>query len=837
MYKNLVFYLILWVIFSSNSFSQISFGGETCWTTGQGVGGTALTHWIGDFNGDGLDDKLQLAGDNNWYVALSKATYFDGEVDWTTIADANAPKYFIADFNGDGMDDILSYRTTGEWKLSAAIQLYNEALPKFKFSSPNPLLPNRTINYQNSFAGDFNGDGWADIIYYEGSGVWKVLINNKNGFDAAYNWATGEGVGVTASYVGDFNGDGYCDKASFLSNGQWYVSKSQKDPSDGKYKSSGETNWANGQGVGTSGHYFIDLNGDGKTDKLNYNASTGNWYGALSAGDHFGAESLWCSGQGIGARGVYVGDFNGDRLGDRVTYTTNGEWWVGLNISPRPTPNNEKIVATWFTNWYNTTDTSNQGNKNVVPHIPPNFWNFTQRDINKTPVIGWPSTNCNIYNSNDINTIDTQIEAMVNANINLIIIDNTNGWSSNTRVRASTDALFSRMENRRSSGLSWIRIAIGLGYEFWGEGTCIGNGYTFPGWDTQLSNQRTVLDLIKAQYVIPYSQIYFNYLNRPLVIAYIADDRDYPLPTPWHYNDFTVINAVNWGYTHGYKNGTKFFNGMDSKRYWGWGGWMQNQQQLLPFNKEQMAIMPGTHIYWTTGGTNINREWVSSGDYYINSWKRVVDVNPNIVTICDWNNWNEETAIEGCLGTAGWKDYHGGNQYDWYLQITKAYSSIFKNGIIPTGTYIRDENYSYYYYWNGSSATSRTSISTLPYYKPIIILPHQWCLDHNLSLSKSVAEESETMVVKYALNAYPNPFNPTTNISYTLPQTSIVTIKVYDILGSVVKTLVDRTVETGNYTESFDGSKFASGIYFVRLIAQPKAGMPFVKTIKMIMTK
>lgn len=79
---------------------------------------------------------------------------------------------------------------------------------------------------------------------------------------------------------------------------------------------------------------------------------------------------------------------------------------------------------------------------------------------------------------------------------------------------------------------------------------------------------------------------------------------------------------------------------------------------------------------------------------------------------------------------------------------------------------------------------------------------------------------------------YPNPFNPTTQINYQLAKNSKVSIKIYDVSGREVKTLVNETQAAGNHTSNFNGAGLASGFYFYRI----EAGN-FNQTKKMVILK
>jgi hypothetical protein len=88
----------------------------------------------------------------------------------------------------------------------------------------------------------------------------------------------------------------------------------------------------------------------------------------------------------------------------------------------------------------------------------------------------------------------------------------------------------------------------------------------------------------------------------------------------------------------------------------------------------------------------------------------------------------------------------------------------------------------------------------------------------------------------YALNQnYPNPFNPTTTIEYQLPTASRVSLKVFDVLGREVATLVDEVQASGFKSAEFSATRIASGVYFYRMEARALDGSPLFRGLRKLM--
>ena len=109
-------------------------------------------------------------------------------------------------------------------------------------------------------------------------------------------------------------------------------------------------------------------------------------------------------------------------------------------------------------------------------------------------------------------------------------------------------------------------------------------------------------------------------------------------------------------------------------------------------------------------------------------------------------------------------------------------------------------------------------------------------------LGKQTAENDESAIPdNYALfNNYPNPFNPSTKIKYSIPEETYVMLKVYDVLGKEIASLVNQNQQPGYYEIEFDASNLSNDVYFYVLRAgdpESSSGQVFVETKKMVLLK
>ncbi len=106
--------------------------------------------------------------------------------------------------------------------------------------------------------------------------------------------------------------------------------------------------------------------------------------------------------------------------------------------------------------------------------------------------------------------------------------------------------------------------------------------------------------------------------------------------------------------------------------------------------------------------------------------------------------------------------------------------------------------------------------------------------DTNYIFNKTTGINEETLIPteNKLYDNYPNPFNPTTHIKFSIKENGFVTLKVYDVLGREVAALMNEEKDAGIYTISFDGNSLSSGIYFYTITAND-----FKQTRKMLLVK
>lgn len=141
----------------------------------------------------------------------------------------------------------------------------------------------------------------------------------------------------------------------------------------------------------------------------------------------------------------------------------------------------------------------------------------------------------------------------------------------------------------------------------------------------------------------------------------------------------------------------------------------------------------------------------------------------------------------------------GGTIYTYVPADTQLYKYTLCGG----------EGYEYHLKWLNND--------TIAYFNATLGFVYGLVLDDPLAVREIKGKDLASSLK--LCQSYPNPFNPTTNISYSIPRYGLVTLKVYNTLGEEVITLVNEEKPAGTYEVRFDGGSLASGVYIYRLTA------------------
>ncbi len=151
------------------------------------------------------------------------------------------------------------------------------------------------------------------------------------------------------------------------------------------------------------------------------------------------------------------------------------------------------------------------------------------------------------------------------------------------------------------------------------------------------------------------------------------------------------------------------------------------------------------------------------------------------------------------------------------------------------------------YYQNGDSTfTVFNNLNIQEFSFLLNSRPHNLEFDPNNKILKEIISFSTSVKNEYFINEfklgqnYPNPFNPVTKINYSVPQginyelsSQNVILKVYDVLGREITTLVNEAKQPGNYEVIFNATNLSTGIYYYKILSSGN----FAETKKMVVLK
>ncbi|QQS38045.1 MAG: T9SS type A sorting domain-containing protein [Ignavibacteriales bacterium] len=211
---------------------------------------------------------------------------------------------------------------------------------------------------------------------------------------------------------------------------------------------------------------------------------------------------------------------------------------------------------------------------------------------------------------------------------------------------------------------------------------------------------------------------------------------------------------------------------------------------------------------------------ISNGQIQAEQWESVL-IKYSDITVTDEN-------ADGNEGPNG-----GGNSNFGEMFVADASTS-------NTRVELQDGNHQYHNFWDAALETQPIRVRTGNMFDELIgvlyysfnqykLIPRKD--DDFIGFTVDVNEESPINSYELSQN-YPNPFNPSTQIKYSVANGSFVSLKIYNILGQEVATLVNNFQNAGSYTINFDASKLASGIYLYKI----QAG-EFAQVKKMMLVK
>lgn len=264
-----------------------------------------------------------------------------------------------------------------------------------------------------------------------------------------------------------------------------------------------------------------------------------------------------------------------------------------------------------------------------------------------------------------------------------------------------------------------------------------------------------------------------------------------------------------------YEKGEQSFIELESRGQIRYTLWYLNDIYTLQRMDLSQAINPLKISYSNFNAASIYSSVPVTISYNHSLNKTIIadEITPPVLNKFEENNhpklwWGDIGATQYKL----WRD----DGYGW----TVVYTGTF-NQYIDTGIYIHGVGHDHCKYYVEAIVNSSS------------VLSNEVLYDNAIIKKENIENTRKELITNYELKSnYPNPFNPTTKISYQLPKAGNVSLKVYNTLGKEEATLVNEFQTKGKYSANFNAGSLASGIYYYTIKVND-----FVETKKMLLMK
>lgn len=224
------------------------------------------------------------------------------------------------------------------------------------------------------------------------------------------------------------------------------------------------------------------------------------------------------------------------------------------------------------------------------------------------------------------------------------------------------------------------------------------------------------------------------------------------------------------------------------------------------------SAFPGFHDVYQEAGVGTSYGYLDrlAGSTFRSTLQQALSHNPDVIQLVTWNDYGEGTVIEPTL------------EYGYqYLEIIRA----IRDSLDPSFQFLKEDlTLPLRIYDARLRSGGQASISSVLDRVFALVVSDQRvaavALMDSLSATTNIRHTDVDIPSGFFLSQnFPNPFNPSTMIQFTIPQSSYVKLEVYDVLGNEIASLTNGELSAGTYTIVWNADKVPSGIYFCRFVA------------------